>query len=138
MPIVPTGLTPLIQVYDMPEAMRFYCGTLGFEVVASSPEIEAPEGRYCHWSWLRLGGAELMLNTAYDTGERPETPDTARWRGHADTCLYIGCADVDAVHAELTARGITLQPTKIAPYGMKQLHLRDPDGYAICFQTPTA
>ena len=136
MAILPTGLTPLIQVYDMAEAMRFYCSILGFEIVATSPEIEAPEGRYCHWAWLRLGGAELMLNTAYDAGERPETRDAARWRGHGDTCLYIGCTDVDAVHAELTERGLTLRPVMIAPYGMKQLLLRDPDGYEICFQMP--
>lgn len=136
MPIKPTGLTPLIQVYDMPEAMRFYCDVLGFEVIASSPEIEAPEGRYCHWAWLRLGGADLMLNTAYDAGERPVSRDAARWSGHADICFYIGCADVDAVHAELTDRGLALQPPKIAPYGMKQLTLRDPDGYTICFQAP--
>jgi hypothetical protein len=23
---------------------------------------------------------------------------------------------------------------KVAPYGMKQLHLTDPDGYLLCFQ----
>jgi len=138
MSIAPTGLTPLIQVYDMPEAIHFYCGMLGFDMVASSPEIEAPEGRYCQWAWLRLGGADLMLNTAYDAGERPATRDAARWRGHGDTSLYIGCGDVDAVHAELSARGLALQSATIAPYGMKQLHISDPDGYAICFQAPIA
>jgi hypothetical protein len=50
-----TGLTPLIEVYDMPEAIRFYCDILGFEIVASSPEIEAPEGKHFQWAQLRLG-----------------------------------------------------------------------------------
>lgn len=134
MPLGLSGLTPLIQVYDMPEAIRFYCDTLGFALVSSSPEIEAPQGRYFHWAWLRQGGAELMLNTAYDKGERPATRDAARESGHRDTCLYIGCADVDAVHAELTSRGLALEPPVTTHYGMKQLHLRDPDGFELCFQ----
>jgi glyoxylase I family protein len=131
-----TGMTPLISVYDMPEAIRFYCDLLGFEIVNSSPEIEAPEGRYFHWAWLRLGKVELMLNTAYDAGERPATRDEARWSGHADTCLYIGCPDVDEAYTYLTSRGYELAPPTVAPYGMKQLHLRDRDGYALYFQAP--
>jgi catechol 2,3-dioxygenase-like lactoylglutathione lyase family enzyme len=138
MPLALTGLTPLIAVYDMPKAIRFYCGILGFELVTSSPEIDAPEGRYFHWAWLRQGGAELMLNTAHDEGERPAHRDTVREGGHEDTCLYIGCADIDAVHAELTSRGLTLEPPVITHYGMKQLYLRDPDGFGLCFQTRTA
>jgi len=36
-------------------------------------------------------GAELMLNTAYDEGERPEQPERARVVAHGDTALYFGC-----------------------------------------------
>jgi hypothetical protein len=32
----------------MPEAIRFYCDGLGFELFSASEEIEAPEGRYFH------------------------------------------------------------------------------------------
>jgi catechol 2,3-dioxygenase-like lactoylglutathione lyase family enzyme len=131
-----TGLTPLISVWDMPEAVAFYRDRLGFEVVASSPEIEAAEGRYFHWAMLRRDGAELMLNTAYDAGERPAERDRARWAAHADTYLYIGCEDVDAVHADLALRGLSLDPPARADYGMRQLFLRDPDGHTLCFQTP--
>jgi glyoxylase I family protein len=131
-----TGMTPLISVYDMPEAIRFYRDLLGFEVVSNSPEIEAPEGRYFHWAWLRLGNVELMLNTAYDAGERPPARDAARWSGHADTCLYIGCPDVDAAYAYLTSKGIESSAPAIAPYGMKQIFVHDPNGYILCFQHP--
>jgi hypothetical protein len=30
----------------------------------------------------------------------------------------------------------TIEKPKIAPYGMKQMYLTDPDGYGICFQWP--
>ncbi|MGQ0559045.1 MAG: VOC family protein [Sphingosinicella sp.] len=131
-----TRLTPLIQVYDMPESVRFYCSTLGFEVASSSPEVDTPEGRMFHWAWLRLGGANLMLNTAYDEGERPSARDPERLAGHRDIGLFIACADVDAIYRELSAKGLELRPPQAAPYGMKQLFLEDPDGYCLSFQQP--
>jgi glyoxylase I family protein len=134
MTIQPTGLVPLLQVFDMPEAIRFYRDVLGFAVASSSEEIEAAEGRYFHWALLRLGGAELMLNTAYDANERPPAREAERWRGHSDIGLYIGCSDLDAIHALLASHGITVDPPRTAPYGMRQLYVTDPDGYVVCFQ----
>jgi glyoxylase I family protein len=127
------GLAPLLQVFDMNESIAFYRDLLGFELHQHSPEIEAAEGRYFHWAWLRHGDADLMLNTAYDAGERPPARDPAREAGHDDVCLYFG-ADPDAAFAELTARGLALDPPETAPYGMRQLTFKDPDGYQICLQ----
>lgn len=136
MPAHLSGVTPLVSVFDMPESIKFYCDMLGFTIVNCSPEIEAPEGRYFHWAWLRLGDADVMLNTAYDAGERPATRNSNRWAGHKDTCLYFGCADVDQIYEELMARGLSLNKPKDAYYGMRQLYLCDPDGYTLCFQHP--
>lgn len=133
-----SGLTPLLQVYDMNESVRFYHEMLGFEVGQHSPEIEAAEGRYFHWAWLHHGEAELMLNTAYDENERPAARDPAREDAHQDVCLYMGCPDPDAAYAELKARGLDLEPPKTAPYGIRQLLLRDPDGYHVCLQRRAA
>jgi hypothetical protein len=30
--------------------------------------------------------------------------------------------------------GIEAREPAVAPYGMKQLYLKDPDGYELCFQ----
>lgn len=131
-----TGLTPLIQVHDMLESVRFYCDVLGFQVVSTSPLSDTPEGRFSHWMWLRHGTAEVMLNTAYDSGDRPPQRDRARQAAHGDTILFIGCPDVDAVYEHLHTHGVSADRPKTAPYGMKQLHVTDPDGYGICFQHP--
>ena len=126
------GLAPLLQVYDMPVSLRFYRDGLGFAVVSTSPEL-GPD-KY-DWVLLRLGDAEVMLNTAYESdAERPAAPDAARVRAHADTALFLGCPDVDGAYRELRARGVAAQEPKVAPYGMKQMYLEDPDGFAICFQ----
>jgi catechol 2,3-dioxygenase-like lactoylglutathione lyase family enzyme len=74
------GLCPLIQVFDMPTSLRFYRDVLGFAEVEKSGK-----GDDVHWAWLRHGQAEVMLNTAYDHGERPPALDPARIATHADT-----------------------------------------------------
>ena len=35
-----------------------------------------------------------------------------------------------------SAQGVRASPPKVAPYGMRQLYLSDPDGYGLCFQHP--
>lgn len=127
------GIAPLIQVYDMPTAVHFYRDLLGFELVTHSPFYA--EGEF-HWALLRLNGSEVMLNTAYDEGERPSQPERARIAAHGDTTLYFGCPDVDAAYQHLQQAGVESNPPSVAHYGMKQLYLKDPDGYGVCFQWP--
>ena len=125
------GMTPLIQVFDMPTALKFYRDLLGFKIVGDSGS-----GDDSSWVWLRLSGVDLMLNDQYEPAHRPEVPPGERTKWHDDICLYFGCADPDAMFEYLTSNGIQLEPAKVAPYGMKQLYLHDPDGYNICFQCP--
>jgi uncharacterized glyoxalase superfamily protein PhnB len=124
-----TGMTPLIQVFNMPRALGFYRDVLGFEVISDSGN-----GDDSSWVWLRLNGIDLMLNDQYEPGHVPDAAPAERTRWHDDTCLYFGCDDPDAVYHFLRSKSIKCNPPKVAPYGMKQLNLQDPDGYAICFQ----
>jgi uncharacterized glyoxalase superfamily protein PhnB len=128
-----SGCCPLLQVFDMPAALAFYCGGLGFEVKGHSGVL--PD---CGFVWLSRHGTELMLNTAYDEGERPESPDPARAAAHGDTCIYFGLEDLDKLYEELRGKGLNAHPPKVAPYGMKQLYVTDPDGYGLCFQWPVS
>lgn len=126
------GLCPLIQVFDMPRSLGFYRDRLGFDIVQQAP----PHGDQCDWAWLRRGSAELMLNTMYEASHRPATPNVDRVAAHGDTALFIGAPDVDAMYAWLVAQGIAAEEPVIQSYGMKQVYLKDPDGYSICFQWP--
>lgn|ERR1700728_1877118 len=127
------GVCPLLQVFDMPASLRFYRDVLGFEIVQRSrPDDD------CGWSWLKSGNAELMLNTAYDEGMRPPAPDAVRIASHEDMALYFGCPDVDAAYRHLQSHGLDVKPPNVAPYGMKQLYVKDPDGYSLCFQWAVA
>ncbi|HMH68860.1 MAG TPA: VOC family protein [Pinirhizobacter sp.] len=126
-----------MQVFDMPTSLAFYRDKLGFDVVSASPVVETPEGTFSHWMWLRSGSVDLMLNTAYDAGERPGTPDAFRMATHGDTCLYIGCPDLDGAYATFTRAGLKIDPPAMASYGIRQLSLRDPDNFDLVFQAPT-
>ena len=129
------GVCPYFEVYDMPASLRFYVDQLGFSMIGHSPHLGGDPYRY-HWVWLRLGTAEVMLNTCYEfEDERPTREEHLRLRQHRDACLFFGCPDVDAAYAELRSRGVAIdQPPKTAPYGMKQMYFRDPDGFGLCFQ----
>lgn len=125
------GMTPLLQVFDMATSLEFYCDLLGFTIVEADSNTTAPNH---NWVWLRRNDVNLMLNTAYDEGQRPPVPDANRLRAHEDTGLFFGAPDVHAVYIHLRDRGVEVREPKIAPYGMKQLYVRDPDGFALCFQ----
>jgi glyoxylase I family protein len=125
------GMSPLIQVFDMPASLAFYRDKLGFRVTGDSGQ-----GDNSGWVMLQSGDATIMLNTACDDGERPPEPAPPRIDGHQDTCIYFSCPDVDAAYEHLLANNIAADPPMVAPYGMKQLYLRDPDNFNLCFQWP--
>jgi catechol 2,3-dioxygenase-like lactoylglutathione lyase family enzyme len=132
MPIDMRGVCPLLQVFDMPTSVRFYRDKLGFELAEHAPIRGVDEFGWC---LLRHGDCtEIMLNTAYDYGERPDSPDPTRIAAHGDTCVYVGCRDVEAAYIFLRNKGLSVKPPKVAHYGMKQLYLTDPDGFGLCFQ----
>jgi glyoxylase I family protein len=129
------GLTPLLQVFNMPESVGFYRDRLGFEIVGNSPPKDSSESNF-NWVLLRLNGVELMLNTAYEDEDRPEAPDPARVSSHGDITLYFGCPDVEDTYRQLLAQGLAVKKPVVQRYGMKQVSLTDPDGYGLCFQWP--
>jgi catechol 2,3-dioxygenase-like lactoylglutathione lyase family enzyme len=136
MPLDIRGVCPYFEVYDMPTSLRFYIDQMGFTLVGHSPHRGGDDPYRYHWVSLRLGTAEIMLNSVYEFDEeRPTREEHLRQRGPRDACLFFGCPDVDGAYAELLARGVKIdREPKVAPYGMKQMYFHDPDGFGLCFQ----
>lgn len=135
MPFTLHGTCPLLEVFDMPRALAFYRDVLGFQVVQCAPPADQVADDGYGWVWLRRDGTELMLNTACDPDDvRPPAPDAARETTHGDTTLFIGRRELDALHEHLRAHGVAVAPPAITSYGMRQVTLRDPDGFGLCFQ----
>src|ERR1700756_2369200 len=96
------GVTPLIQVFDMPASVAFYRDVLGFEVA-----MQSQPGPRFGWALLRGGGAELMLNTLYEADDRPTRLDSERREAHGDVGLYFHCADLDQAYEYLRSKGVS-------------------------------
>ncbi len=131
-----TAATPYIEVFDMNASLIFYRDQLGFEVVFASPEVATKEGRFSHFVRLRRDRAELMLNTAYDSNERPPDRGEPRWMGCKHVALYIDCDDAPALYAELSARGLEANAPARTSYGYLGFSASDPDGYGVIFHQP--
>lgn len=125
------GVAPLIQVFDMPAAVRFYRDILGFEVA-----MQSRPGDQFDWALLRGGGCVLMLNTLYESDSRPAVLDSSRKEIHGDVGFYFDCADLDAAYEYLRSKRVEAEKPVVRDYGMRQLMVRDPDGYWLCFQHP--
>jgi uncharacterized glyoxalase superfamily protein PhnB len=119
-------LVPLLFVLDIASSVEFYRDRLGFEMTASWE----PEGRLA-WCRLQRGGSAVMLQLACDE----DGPAEGRGRGVG---FFFTCDDADALFQEFTQRGLAVAPPAVAFYGMKQVFVRDPDGYELCFQHSTA
>ena len=124
-----SGVVTLLQVFDMPTSSRSCRDRLDLQVIQQSQPSDD-----CGWAWVRLDDAELMLNTAFEPEHRPSAPDPARVSAHEDTVLFFGCPDVDGAYSSLQSMGVSASPPTTAPYGMRQLSFRDPDGYGSRLQ----
>lgn len=125
------GVTTLLEVFDMPRSLAFY-RALGCAVIQHWGEGEDE----AEWDWvfLKLGEADLMLNTRYERDTRPPAPDAARAKGHADTELFFECEDLDAICKALRENGIDTPEPEATFYGTKRICLTDPDGFLVWFQ----
>ena len=121
MAIKAQGLCPLIQVFDMPASIAFYRDILGFTI-----EMQSRPGDHFDWALLRMGSAELMLNTAYEADKRPAAPDVQRQASHGDTAFYFHCSDLDEAYDYLTSKGVRAHKPATRDYGMRQLNFSGP------------
>ncbi len=118
-------LVPLLFVADIQRSLAFYRDRLGFAVMAN-------------WELAgKLAWCRLARRVGPDARASRGRGWPRRGRGHG-VAFYFICDDADAMHAELLERGLRLEPPQLAHYGMKQVFVPDPDGYSLCFESPTA
>lgn len=116
---------PLLFVRDIRRSASFYREQLGF---AMAGRAGADDDFF--WCRLERDGSSIMLQQADDPASMRDAPAPT-------VVIYVVCDDVDALHAELTGRGLPLDPPEDAYYGMRQLHVPEPDGYTLVFETRT-
>jgi uncharacterized glyoxalase superfamily protein PhnB len=116
-----TSAIPMIAVTNSTRSEDYYCRVLGFKKMSAyPPDAPSPDPRYIA---LMRDGVWLHLQSY--------KPQRA---GSTDAFFWV--TDVDQLHAELAARGATVQlPPTDQSWGIREMGIRDPDGNVLGFAT---
>jgi uncharacterized glyoxalase superfamily protein PhnB len=122
-----TKLTPNLVVNDVARSVAFYRDNLGMQMGMSVPE----QPPYVFASVVH-GAVEVFFNSKEAVAE--DFPQMlARGIGAAMT-LYLEVDDVDGLHRDLSAKGVTVvMEPKTQFYGMREFMIADPDGWLLMF-----
>jgi len=110
---------PVLQVRDIQRSVHHFTERLGFRVngIWGEPPCFAIVGR---------GTVTIMLDAACN--ESAPIPLNQSW------AAYIYVDDIDALVAEYEQSGAEIvRGPEDAPYGCREIDVRDPDGHLICF-----
>jgi catechol 2,3-dioxygenase-like lactoylglutathione lyase family enzyme len=107
----------LVRDYD--EALAFFVGKLGFELVEDTP-IPAQAKRWVVVAPPGDGGCRLLLARAANEEQRALIGRQAAGR----VLLFLHTDNLARDHAAYTARGVTfVRPPKVEPYGQVAVFL---------------
>jgi len=112
----------------MARSVRFYVDGLGFKMTSQWVK----EGKL-RWCWMERGGAALMIQEFPTEGHDSYVPSGKRGEG---VTLYFICKDAVAYYEEIAGRGIQATEPRVENR-MHCIHLADPDGYRLSFESPT-
>ena len=117
---VPRGIAPYFLVENVVRAAEHYRDKLGFVI---GPYFLDPPV----FVILERDGNSIQLSRMEDGRGGPNR----QWKAEAYDA-YIWVDDVEALYHELHARGADLSgPPELKSYGMKEIDVRDLDGYVI-------
>ncbi|MBI3435122.1 MAG: VOC family protein [Proteobacteria bacterium] len=122
---LPKAVMPMIVVSSVDDVHRFYTEKLGFKRVMGM----LGEDGQLNMVTVMLDGAKLMF-----TRPRAKTDAAPVSAGRRPVEIYLQVADVDAYHARLRERGVTIcDPPTLQWWGDKTFKVMDPSGYEIWF-----
>jgi len=104
-----------IIVDDYDEAIEFFTGAVGFELVEDSPSL-TNDGRPKRWVIVRPPGAQTGILLARADGERQAAAVGGQMAGRVGFFLRVD--DFGAAHERMTAAGVQfITAPRAEPYG---------------------
>ncbi|WP_338743587.1 VOC family protein [Actinomadura luteofluorescens] len=104
-----------IVVDDYDDAIEFFTGALGFDLVEDSPSL-TNDGRPKRWVVVRPPGAETGVLLARADG--PHQAAVVGNQAAGRVGFFLRVEDFDAAHARMTAAGVEfVSPPRTEPYG---------------------
>lgn len=116
------GLAPMLMTCDMARTIEFYTGVLGFKL-----DGQWPDDKPC-WCSLTNGFVRIMFQTP-EVYKEPAPKLTGRLYLYTDDVLAIYRATKDLVEV--------FEGPEVYFYGMKEIAIRDCNGYVLVFGQPT-
>jgi catechol 2,3-dioxygenase-like lactoylglutathione lyase family enzyme len=113
----------VLLVDDVAGQLDYYRDKLGFEG-------HAWEVNPTHYGYANRGGCYVHFACFSDAPAKPNSkpvpPDMFD--------LYVYVDDVEALHAELVERGAEILNAPVdTAYGLREIRVRDPEGYILAF-----
>jgi catechol 2,3-dioxygenase-like lactoylglutathione lyase family enzyme len=110
---------PVLHIGNSVSAEEFYCNELGFRrQFAYRQDSVKPDP--CYMGLIREGA---VLHLSSFSGD-----------GVAGGVVYIGVDDVNALHAELIAKGVSIDAGPVEQtWGNREMYVNDDDGNSIRF-----
>ena len=117
------GIAPEFLVVDVTKAAEHYRDKLGFRIVGYFFEVPPV--------FAMVGRDDQIIMLSLAEGSRGGS-NRSHKREAIDAYLWVD--DVDALYSELQQSGaeIIMTPT-LRSYAMKEIEVRDLDGYILCF-----
>ena len=107
----------VLAVPDLDRSAGYFRDVLGFRVLWEDST---------DWRLVERDGVRVMLGHC-PNDMHPADLGSHNWFG------YVEVADVDAMHAEITAHGATCSVPLDKPYGMREIVVTTVDGHRIVF-----
>ena len=105
-----------VIVDDYDEAIAFYVGALGFELVEDEPALTSKDGRPKRWVMVRPPGGQTGVLLAQADGERQRAAVGDQFAGRVG--LFLRVEDFDAQLERMRAAGVEfLEEPRDEPYG---------------------
>ncbi len=109
----------MVSEYD--QAIEFFTGILGFELVEDSPSL-TNDGRPKRWVVVRPPGAETGLLLARADGDDQSAAVGRQFAGRVGLFLHV--EDFDQTYQRLTSAGVEIvAPPRTEPYGQVAVFL---------------
>ena len=117
-----------IQIVDAIEPnLEFWENRLGYKRTAEVP----PGARQLDFVILEKDGLEVMLQTRKSIeADMSGSKSAEHYKGN-QTILYIEVDSLDEAARALKGVPLVMEPID-RPYGMRELTVKDPSGYAVC------
>ena len=105
-----------VIVDDYDEAIAFFVGALGFELVEDEPALTSGEARPKRWVMVRPPGAQTGVLLAQADGERQRAAVGDQYAGRVG--LFLRVDDFDAQVERMRAAGVEfVEEPRDEPYG---------------------